>query len=81
MSDESSEEGSFFDSTWSVWNRYTSLIYTSNCRTLRTDLVDMVETFDIVHLTSRKSKRRSWMRTVEDVQIYVPKTSGMIDIA
>jgi len=55
-------------------------MYVSNCKTLHTDLVDVVGIFEIAYGTSWKSRRRSWMRAGEEVELYLPKTSEMIHI-
>jgi len=59
---------------------YAALIHASNGITLCTDLVDMLEIFEIVYGMSWKSRRRSWMKRGEEVEIYLPKTSEMIYI-
>jgi len=38
----------------------------------------MVERIEIAYGTSWKSRRRSWMRKAEEVELYLPKTSEMI---
>jgi hypothetical protein len=38
----------------------------------------MVEIFEIACAMSWKSRRRSWIRNAEKVQLYLPKTSEMI---
>jgi hypothetical protein len=38
----------------------------------------MFEIFEIACGTSWKSRRRSWIRNVEEVELYLPKTSEMI---
>jgi len=43
-------------------DRDAAFIHASNCITLRTDLVHMVEIFKIAYVMSWKSMRRSWMR-------------------
>jgi len=37
----------------------------------------MVDIFEIACGTSWKSRRRSWIRIDEDVELYLPKTSEM----
>jgi hypothetical protein len=37
----------------------------------------MVELFEIVYGTSWKSRRRSWIRKGEEVELYLPKTSEL----
>jgi hypothetical protein len=38
----------------------------------------MIEIFEIACGTSWKSRRRSWIRSGEEVELYLPKTSEMI---
>jgi len=38
----------------------------------------MVEIIEIAYGASRKSRRRSWMRKSEEVEVYLPKISEMI---
>ena len=38
----------------------------------------MVEIFDIAYGKSWKSRRRSWIRQGEEVELYLPKTGEMI---
>jgi len=38
----------------------------------------MIETFDIAYGASWKSRRKSWIRKGEEVELYLPKISGMI---
>jgi len=59
-------------------NHHAKFIHVSNCITLRTDLVHMVEIFEIACGTSWKSRRRSSIRNGEEVELYLPKTSEMI---
>jgi hypothetical protein len=40
--------------------------------------VHMVEIFEIACGTSWKSRRRSWIRNSEEVELYLPKTSEII---
>jgi hypothetical protein len=40
----------------------------------------MVEIFEIACGTSWKSRRRSWIRNCEEVELYLPKTGEMIDM-
>jgi len=62
-------------------DRDAAFIHASNCITLRTDLVDMVEIFKTAYGTSWKSKRTSCKRNNEEVKLYLPKTSEMIYMA
>jgi hypothetical protein len=59
-------------------NCFAESIHLSNCITLRTDLVHRVKIFEIACGTSWKSRRRSWIRNGEEVELYLPKTSEMI---
>jgi hypothetical protein len=59
-------------------NRYAAFTHASNCITLHTDLVHMVEIIEIAYGTSWNSRRRSWMRKGAKVEPYLPKTSEMI---
>ena len=59
-------------------NCHAVFIHVFNCITLYTDLVHMVEIFEIARGTSWKSRRRSWIRNGEEVKLYLPKTSEMI---
>jgi len=58
-------------------NRHAKFTHVSNCITLRTDLVRMVEIFQSAYGTSWKSKRRSWIRNGEEVELYSPQTNEM----
>jgi len=58
-------------------NRYAQFIHVSNCITLCTDRVHMVEIFEIACGTSWKSSRRSWIRNGEEVELYLLTTSEM----
>jgi len=40
----------------------------------------MVEIFEIAYGASWKSRRRSWIRKGEEVELYLPKTSKMVHI-
>jgi len=51
---------------------------TSNCITLHTDLLDMVEMFEIAYGTSQNWRRSSWMWTGENLEQYLPKTCEII---
>jgi len=53
-------------------------MHVSNCITLRTDLMHMVEIFQIACGTSWRSRRRSCIRNGEEVELSLPKTSEMI---
>jgi hypothetical protein len=59
-------------------NRHAVFMHVSNCITLLTDLVHMVQIFEITCGTSWKSRRRSWIRHGEEVNLYLPETSEMI---
>jgi len=59
-------------------NRHAAFIHVSNCITLRTALVHMVEIFEIDCDMSWKSRGRSWIRNGEEVELYLHKTSEMI---
>jgi len=67
--------------TWQINlndSRHAMFIHVSNWLTLRTGLVHMVETFEIACGTSWKSRRRSWIRNGEELELYLPKTSEII---
>lgn len=49
---------------------HTTFIHTSNCLTLRSDLVYMVRILKIASGRSWKSRQWSWIRTVEEVELY-----------
>ena len=51
-------------------NHHATFIHVSNCITLRTDLVHMVEIFEIACGTWRKLRRRSRIRNGEVVELY-----------
>jgi len=59
-------------------NLHAAFINVSNCITLRTDLVHMIGIFEIAFDRSWKSRRRTWIRNGEEVELYWPKTSEMI---
>jgi len=67
-------------SWWVCMNhdRHAAFIHVSNRITLSTDLVHMVEIFEIAYGASWKSRRRSWMWIGEEVELYLPKISEMI---
>jgi len=58
-------------------DRHATFIHVSNCITLCTDLVHMVEIFDIAYGMSWKSRRRSWIRNGEEVELYLPQPSQL----
>jgi hypothetical protein len=58
-------------------DRRATFIHVSNCISLRTDLVHMVEIFEIAYGTSCESRRRSWIRDGEEIELYLPKTSEL----
>jgi len=49
-------------------NRHAAFIHVSNCTTLSTDLVRMVEIFEIAYGTSWKLRRTSWISNGEEVE-------------
>jgi len=58
--------------SWWIWlndDHCAAFIHVSNCVTLHTDLVHMVEIFEIAYGTWLKLRRRSWMRNGEDVEL------------
>jgi hypothetical protein len=57
---------------------HAAFIHVSNCVSLRTDLVHMVQIFDIAYGMSWKSRWRSWIMNGEEVEQYFWKTSEMI---
>ena len=57
---------------------YTAFIHASNCINLRTDLVHTIEIIQIAYGTSWTSRRRSWMRKGEEVELYLPEPSARI---
>ena len=59
-------------------NRHAEFIHLSNFITRRTDLVHMVEIFEIDCGMSWKLRKRSWIRNGEEVKLYLLKTSEMI---
>jgi hypothetical protein len=59
-------------------NRHAEFIPVSNCITHRTDLVHMINIFEIACCTSWKLRKRSWIRNGEEVELYLLKTSEMI---
>ena len=59
-------------------NRHAEFIHVSNCITRRTDLVHLVETFELACGTWWELRRRSWIRNGEEVELYLLKTSEMI---
>jgi len=59
-------------------NCQAAFIHVSNCITLRTDLVHIVEICKIAYGMSWELSRRSWMKKGKEVELYLPKTSEMI---
>jgi len=59
-------------------NCHVEFIHVFNCITSRTDLVQMVEKFEIRCGMSWKLRRRSWIENGEEVELYLLKTSEMI---
>jgi hypothetical protein len=59
-------------------NHHAAFINSYNSMTLRTDLVHMVEIFEIACGMSWKSRRMSWIRNGEEVELYLPKPTEMI---
>jgi len=53
-------------------------MHATNCITLRTDLLHMVEILEIAYGTSWISRRRNRIRNGEEVELYIPKTCEMI---
>jgi hypothetical protein len=68
---------------WRIYlndHRHGKLIHVFNCITLHTARVHMIEILEIAYGTSRKSRRGSWIRNGEDVELYFPTTREMIYI-
>jgi len=63
---------------WPNNHHHAAFIYVSNIITLCTDLVHMVEIFEIAYGVSWKSRRRSWIRKGEEIELYLPKMSETI---
>jgi hypothetical protein len=61
-------------------NRHAQFIHVSNCIIRRTDLLHMVEIFEIACGTPWKLRTRSWIRNVEEVELSSLKTSEMISM-
>jgi len=59
-------------------DRHGACDHASNCITLCTDLVHMVEILKIPYVRSWKSRRMSWMRKGEEVELNISKTSVRI---
>jgi len=59
-------------------NHYSAFIRASNCTTLHSDLVHMVEILKIAYCMAWKSSRTSLMRKGEEVGLYISKTSGWV---
>ena len=59
-------------------DRYAAFINASNCISLHTALVHMVEIFEISYGMSSQTRRRSCVRKGEEVERYLPKTKQMI---
>jgi len=68
---------------WVMWismnePRHAAFIHTSNCTTLRSDLVHKVEIMKIAYGRSWKSRRSCWIRKGEEVGVYSSRISGWI---
>jgi len=59
-------------------NCHADFIHVSNCITRRTDLVHMVEIFEISCSKSWKLRRRSCIRNCAEVELCLLKTSELI---
>jgi hypothetical protein len=59
-------------------NRHATFIHVSSCITLHTDLGHIVQILEIAYGGLWKSRRRSWIRNGEEVELYLAKTSEMI---
>jgi hypothetical protein len=59
-------------------NHHAASIHVSNYITLPTDLVHMLEVFEIAYALSRKLRRRSWVRNGGEGEQYLPKPTKMI---
>jgi len=59
-------------------HRHAAFIHVSNCMTLHSDLAHMVEIVEIAYVASWKSRRRSWIRIGEEVELYLPNICEMI---
>ena len=59
-------------------NHHAAYDDASNCITLCTDLVHMVQKLKIAYGRSWKSRRMSWMRKGEEVRLNISKTSVQI---
>ena len=57
---------------------HAASIHASNCIPCSSDLVHIVKIVINAYGTSWKSRRRSWIRKVEEVRLYKSKTSGWI---
>jgi len=55
-----------------------ALIDASNYVNFRTNLVHMVAIFEMAYGMPWKSRRRSWIKNAEEVELYLSKTSEMI---
>ena len=62
-------------------DRDAAFIHASNCITLCTDLVHLVEINEIAYGMSWKFRWTSWVRKGKEVELYLPKTSEMIYLA
>jgi len=59
-------------------DRHAAFVHASSWITLRTDLVHMVEMFEIGYGPSWKSRRRSCIRKGDEVELDLPNISEMI---
>lgn len=58
--------------------RHAAFNHASNCLTLSTDLVHLVEMLKIAYVTSGISRRMRWMRKGEPVGLNIAKMSEQI---
>jgi hypothetical protein len=54
-------------------SRNAALVHAANCITVRSDLLHMVEILKIAYGTSWKSRKTSWKKKGQEVQLYMFK--------
>jgi hypothetical protein len=57
-------------------SHHAASIHTSNCITLRSDLLQMVEILKIAYVTSWNFRIMHWIKNIEEIGLYISKTGA-----
>jgi hypothetical protein len=57
-------------------SHHAASIHTSNCITLCSDLLEMVEILKIAYVTSWNFRRMHWIKNVEEIGLCISKTGA-----